>query len=155
MRKGGKGRGKGGRKATPRKRADGSATVTLVATKNRETWRDPEVERAKRGDPPPDASAFQDLTSITEESDQGVPTNGRKRRARVIHTDSQVPADPTVAAALQSGQQANRAMKQVTRRNPGIRALMENRELQKETKLLIPKIAIFKTSQGGNQGCVS
>ena len=34
---GGKGRGKGGRKATPKKRADGSATVTLVASRNRDT----------------------------------------------------------------------------------------------------------------------
>ena len=141
---GGKGRGKGGRKATPKKRADGSATVTLVASRNRDTWRDPEVERAKRGDPPPSASTFQDLTSVTEESDQAVPTSGRKKRARVIHTDQQVPANPAVAAALQSGQQANKAKKQVTRRNPGIRALMEIREIQKETKLLIPKLPFLR-----------
>ena len=141
---GGKGRGKGGRKATPKKRADGSATVTLVAVRNRDTWRDPEVERAKQGDPLLSASTFQDLTSVTEESDQAVPTSGRKQRACVIHTDRQVPANPAVAAALQSGQQANRAKKQVTWRNPGIRALMEIRELRKETKLLIPKLPFLR-----------
>ena len=137
---GGKGRGKGGRKGTPKKSAAGAATVTLVAARNRDSWKDPEVERAKRGEAPPDT-----ITTATEESDQAVPSSQRKKRARMIHTAQKLPANPAVASAMRAGRQANATKAKVKKRaKPGVRALQEIRKYQKLYQLLIPKLPFLR-----------
>ena len=137
---GGKGRGKSGRKGTPKKGTAGAATVTLVAARNRDSWKDPEVERAKRGEAPPDT-----ITTTTEESDQAVPSSQRKKRAKMIHTAQQVPANPAVASAMRAGRQANEAKAKVKKRaKPGVRALQEIRKYQKLFQLLIPKLPFLR-----------
>ena len=151
---GGKGRGKEGRRKGQPKKDAGKVRVTEGVQQRRLSWEDPAVIRALAGQPPPGAREDISQENTQSDSEGVVPHLGRIKRQNppAQGAPQQVPQaeNPIVQQAIQAGNQATQAKKQVNqpprcyRKRPGTKALQEICKEQKSVKNLIPLAAFVR-----------